>query len=1611
MIQFKVKLTRNAKGKKKGPADPTRTFALRKGMLIEIRRRFSALKARIRKFIVDEDAFALNGVIVVNYNPNHDELGRFTDDKFSMGELHNGGLTGDRLRNLMHPDNPRRASLLKTLAGLWSNDDTNAKLRKTMSDLASMTTAGGLLEHIHPGEGTYYRGGETHGVRATASSHTRDKTYAKMYGDLSTTTISKDTPAVDLDKMHGTGKPIYKEVLIDTRKAVRNAFCPTGEGGGVDATCSPKQGFPTKVAVKIKGAFTKFTDRYGRAGAVAMFVACAATMPLPGNILMVIGVAEATRFVGKKLLRNDARLDDLHEFAVDLAHDLGIDPPSMDELSAALETRNANPNHGPDGRFSSGPVELGSLPIPEGHIRLYHYTKGAPQEVREQGLLHSKARGHTYGEPDMVWGSTQPPDPNIHNIAEFHVPANDEAISMNAEKPYGDLTEWMKGNHHVGLTRDVKPDELLAVHEPWHQRYHYANSNPDVKEAILAGEHDDLLANPEYGPAIRHIQQEATRNVFCPGSNTDSSCSKPEHKQVEVRGVLVDVVKDPDKAGLNNWLRKSTDQLRGLVGGGHLYVWEPTVDGVEVYHEDIAWSQGLQDVTSFKDHVAVSKSQYSGEPIISTYAGPDTAKSAVKWAEKHGFTYNTFCPTGPGGGVDATCSPMKSHMLDVHGERVEVVENPTIEGLSNYLTAVKQAYRPPPGVQYTSGLKMLEADGKLYVWDASQAHHTEVSRRLDLPAGAASSSHCGFIDKIVDGKPVLETYSGVEASPGLTAWGKKFGLTVNTFCPTGPGGGVDATCGKGVEKFAVRGYLVELHKDPTAEGLSNWLKHESALKGIMHDGHAYIFATQGDEDNEGVGHEDVYRHMTGQRYAKELFSKSFIVEKGADGKPELHTYENEMPAYKGLPSQVPKAMSDWAATRGLVANSLAIDAAAFKARQPTDAQKHAGNYRKGHIKIHGLDVTIETPMGAIRHGKLHHHYGYIRRTVGADGDQVDCFLGPYPESPRIYVVDQEDREGNFDEHKVMLGFLNEAQARDAYGRNYPWPAKNVTEFTVPGFKAWLRHDDTTVAINAFCPTGEGGGVDPSCSPSVAKVEVDGDLVEVHKDPSEVGLKRWLNTLGPYDAQQLGLRGIVSDNHLYAWEWGDGGKADHAAVTGKLGVEDSFENHVAITLQRGRVVLATYMGKEEAPDVVTYGRRHKLAVNAFCPTGPGGGVDATCGKSGPSKHPYYLKVKGPKFIVDEYGLPPVSDDPAPGGKYYYHGTPPKNLAEISKSGLKDMSRYGAGVSVSPHLESQHTWGEMAGRGEAPAVLRFSQKQYGRHEDHSMDEGRVAYTPHEPTAEVRLSGTTVKPEHIEVYRGGRWSPLVATQNIRDYEFSTDPAKIAQFKKWLKAHVDGYVHGDDEKTLWKKYIDQGYKKGAGRAFDDTHAAKRIASVADKAGTAVYAGSREMFLKSSFGAPETAEKVQLLVGRTFDELEGITTDMSVRMGRILADGLTQGQHPMEMAEDLMEQVDMTERRAETIARTEIIRAHAEGQLDAFDRLGVAEVGVEVEWATAGDDKVCEECASLGGDIYTIDDAHGMIPAHPNCRCAFKPVVPSFAANAAQNEWTALQTIRCETS
>ena len=143
---------------------------------------------------------------------------------------------------------------------------------------------------------------------------------------------------------------------------------------------------------------------------------------------------------------------------------------------------------------------------------------------------------------------------------------------------------------------------------------------------------------------------------------------------------------------------------------------------------------------------------------------------------------------------------------------------------------------------------------------------------------------------------------------------------------------------------------------------------------------------------------------------------------------------------------------------------------------PTAKQCEADDYRKGFVRLHGLDIAIENPRGSIREGKsadgaawsnrMAAHYGEFVGTVGADGDGVDVFIGPYPESKRVWVVNQT-LGGKFDEHKTMLGFTDADSAKAAYMNSYSRDWKgfgSMVAMSLSDFKQWLGTNPQSPAV-------------------------------------------------------------------------------------------------------------------------------------------------------------------------------------------------------------------------------------------------------------------------------------------------------------------------------------------------------------------------------------------------------------------------------------------------------------------------------------------------------------------------------------------------------------------
>lgn len=224
-------------------------------------------------------------------------------------------------------------------------------------------------------------------------------------------------------------------------------------------------------------------------------------------------------------------------------------------------------------------------------------------------------------------------------------------------------------------------------------------------------------------------------------------------------------------------------------------------------------------------------------------------------------------------------------------------------------------------------------------------------------------------------------------------------------------------------------------------------------------------------------------------------------------------------------------------------------------QNPTEAQKEAGNYKKGHVKIDGYDVTIENPKGSVRSGvdrngqewsvTMNNTYGYIRGTEGVDGDHIDVFLSDDPTQGDVYVIDQVNEDGSFDEHKVMYGFKSALAAKRAYLANYSpdWKGLGtITKVSKEEFKKWISSSHRKTK-----PFAEYKSVNKDGAQSEHKYETADEFIEEARND-------YANVPHPDDVEIPQLKKLVDrvlskgkDKHTEVHE--QGYKSDHATLSG------------------------------------------------------------------------------------------------------------------------------------------------------------------------------------------------------------------------------------------------------------------------------------------------------------------------------------------------------------------------------------------------------------------------------------------------------------------------------
>lgn len=220
---------------------------------------------------------------------------------------------------------------------------------------------------------------------------------------------------------------------------------------------------------------------------------------------------------------------------------------------------------------------------------------------------------------------------------------------------------------------------------------------------------------------------------------------------------------------------------------------------------------------------------------------------------------------------------------------------------------------------------------------------------------------------------------------------------------------------------------------------------------------------------------------------------------------------------------------------------------------------------------------------------------------------------------------------------------------------------------------------------------------------------------------------------------------------------------------------------------------------------------------------------------------------------------------------------------------------------------------------------------------------------------------------------------------YEFPQQADKAKAFRAEVNRLVAADIMGTgatDTSTWMDDYIDSAYSKGMTRGEQELVKAGYDVAVqgSDIVGTPML-GERHL------------QSIQTLYARQFELLNNITTDMGTRISAILVDGMGAGENPKKIARTMVDRVGISLRRAKTMARTEIIKAHHVALWNQYYDAQVEGVLVEVEFSATGDDRMCEECANMDGRVYPLAETYTLIPVHPNCRCCLIPAKRSFPA------------------
>ena len=269
------------------------------------------------------------------------------------------------------------------------------------------------------------------------------------------------------------------------------------------------------------------------------------------------------------------------------------------------------------------------------------------------------------------------------------------------------------------------------------------------------------------------------------------------------------------------------------------------------------------------------------------------------------------------------------------------------------------------------------------------------------------------------------------------------------------------------------------------------------------DNEAVAGGTPGDGQLGGSSEGDGHLEGTAERGRSAVSNGKEVAAPSEDG-AKVGVTDGEKSSATG--DAVPSGKGDTPLSEKIATASAEVNT------EPTEAQKEAGNYKKGHVQVGTFDITIEQPQGSVRKGtdadgkqwesKMNNTYGYIRGAVGVDGDHIDVFLSNDIDSwngRRVFVVDQYNPDGSFDEHKVMLGFNDADEAKSDYLANYENGWENgrridVTAVNLEDFEKWIASSkrktkpfgEYSSVKNGVEPSGKGKTDNPRQQKAVGK---------------------------------------------------------------------------------------------------------------------------------------------------------------------------------------------------------------------------------------------------------------------------------------------------------------------------------------------------------------------------------------------------------------------------------------------------------------------------------------------------------------------------------------------